>query len=246
MHTVNASSAPDNTESAPVTSIASLPHLVLVLAILAFWSYRGAVGTGRIAIAADLNRPVFYLTTMAFEWTILGVVLFGVRRHGSSLHTVLGERWRSRREFARDVGVAAAFWLLSTLFLSMVPLRPHNAATPAVVQALLPQGLLESTLWIALSISAGICEEAVYRGYLQRQLIALTTSAPIGIALAAVAFGLSHAYKGWSGGALIALDGVLLGMLAYWRRSVRPGMMAHAFGDSFAGVLARWLKIPIA
>ena len=241
-----ASSVPDNTESASVKSIASLPHLTLVLIILAFWAYRGAIGSERIAITANLYRPVLYLTTMVFEWATLGVVLLGVRRHGSSLHTVLGERWRSPRAFARDVGVAAAFWLLSTLFLSAIPLRPHNAATPAVVQALLPQGWVESTLWIALSISAGICEEAVYRGYLQRQLMALTTSAPIGIVLAALAFGLSHAYKGWSGAVLIAVDGVLLGMLAYWRGSVRPGMMAHAFGDSFAGMLARLLKIRIA
>lgn len=219
---------------------------MLVLVILAFWAYRGAIGSERIAITANLNRPVFYLITIGFEWAILGVVLLGVRLHGSSLYAVLGERWRSPKDFARDGGVAAAFWLLSTLFLSAIPLRPHDAATPAVVQALLPQGWVESTLWIALSISAGICEEAVYRGYLQCQLIALTTSAPIGIALAALTFGLSHAYKGWSGAALIAIDGLLLGMLAYWRKTVRPGMMAHAFGDSFAGVLAGLLKIRIA
>lgn len=32
------------------------------------------------------------------------------------------------------------------------------------IQYLLPHGGLEMTLWMALSISAGICKEAVFRG----------------------------------------------------------------------------------
>ena len=104
----------------------------------------------------------------------------------------------------------------------------------------------ESILWLALSISAGICEEAVYRGYLQRQLMAITTSVPAGIALSAVAFGLAHSYQGWRGAVRVGVGGALLGILAYWRKSMRPGMMAHAFGDGFAGVFARLLKIRVA
>jgi membrane protease YdiL (CAAX protease family) len=38
----------------------------------------------------------------------------------------------------------------------------------ASVDTLLPLGLVESMLWVAVSISAGICEELTFRGYLQR------------------------------------------------------------------------------
>ena len=49
-------------------------------------------------------------------------------------------------------------------------LGPSSAKT---VNSLLPQSLLEVLIWIGLSITAGICEEMAFRGYLQQQLHAL-------------------------------------------------------------------------
>jgi uncharacterized protein len=54
---------------------------------------------------------------------------------------------------------------------------------------ILPHGGTEITLWIAFSVTADICEETIFRGYLQRQFTALTKSAPAGILLSTVAFG---------------------------------------------------------
>ena len=92
-------------------------------------------------------------------------------------------------------------------------------------------------LWIALSVSAGICEETLYRGYLQKQFAALTNSVIAGIVLSGAAFGLSHAYQGPRLALVIAVDGMMLGALAQWRRTVRPGMLSHAFKDSLAPLL---------
>ncbi len=97
-------------------------------------------------------------------------------------------------------------------------------------------------LWVALSVSAGICEEALYRGYLQRQFMALTKNAPAGILLSGAAFGCAHSYQGLRWAVVIGLEGALLGAMAHWRKSVRPGMIAHAFKDSVAPVLMRAMK----
>jgi len=37
---------------------------------------------------------------------------------------------------------------------------------------------------------------------------------------------------------IIALYGLMFGVFAYWRRSVRPGMIAHAWQDAVTGILA--------
>src|SRR5947209_2124421 len=63
----------------------------------------------------------------------------------------------------------------------------HRCAGPQCV--LLPHRGIELTLWIALSVSAGI-------GYLQRQFMGMTKSAPAGILLAAATFGAAHAHQG--------------------------------------------------
>jgi hypothetical protein len=47
-----------------------------------------------------------------------------------------------------------------------------------------------------VAITAGICEEIVYRGYLQRQLSAFTGSLPIAVCLQAAIFGAAHLYQG--------------------------------------------------
>src|SRR6266851_877068 len=108
--------------------------------------------------------------------------------------------------------------------------------------SMLPHGGIELTLWIALSVTAGICEETIFRGYLQRQFMALTQSAPAGILLSAAAFGAAHAYQGFRMVILIGLYGGMFGILAYWRGSVRPGMIAHAWNDSWNGMLASLVR----
>jgi hypothetical protein len=55
--------------------------------------------------------------------------------------------------------------------------------------SMLPQRGLELTVWIALSITAGICEETIFRGYPQQQFMALTKSASVGILVSAATFG---------------------------------------------------------
>jgi uncharacterized protein len=59
--------------------------------------------------------------------------------------------------------------------------------------------------------------------------------------LAAAMFGLAHLYQGWRMAIVIGMYGLMFGVLAHWRRSVRPGMIAHAWQDALAGVLGAFL-----
>ena len=88
-----------------------------------------------------------------------------------------------------------------------------------------------------LSISAGFSEELVFRGYLQRQLTALTGRASLALLLQAAVFGVAHGYQGTRACLSIAIYGVLFTLLALWRKSLRPGMIAHAWTDIAGGLL---------
>jgi hypothetical protein len=50
-------------------------------------------------------------------------------------------------------------------------------------------------------------------------------------------FGFSRGYQGWKLMLLITVYGVCFGVFARWRRSLRPGMLAHALQDTAGGVL---------
>ena len=94
-------------------------------------------------------------------------------------------------------------------------------------------------LYVMLSFTAGICEEILFRGYLQRQFAALTKSTAAGLILQGVAFGLAHGYQGKKYMLIIAVYGCLFGLLVYWRRSLRPGMTAHFVQDTLGGLVGR-------
>ena len=237
---------PPTDKTSTISPLASPMHTILVLAVLGVWAARGILRADSMRSVAEPDRVSMYLSTLLFEWIVVLIVFVGVWKSGSPLHSILGERWRSFTEFLRDIGIAMVFWIASTLLLSMISPMLKFGTPERGVQYLLPQGIFETALWIALSVTAGICEEAIYRGYLQRQFASMMKSLPLGILLSAAAFGAAHSYKGPKGALLACLTGLTLGVLAAWRRSVRPGMIAHIWGDMFAGVFARMLKIPIA
>jgi uncharacterized protein len=212
--------------------IAAPLHTVLILCVEGYSAYRGKIRTDVTRDAVNLNRVHMYERTILFEWLVLALVLIGVWLHGSPLSTVLGERWRSARQVFLDFGIGLAFLVCSIMILSIF--GAHGKGPDQATAFLLPHGRLEVTLWMVMSLTAGICEEGLFRGYLQRQFMALTNSAALGIVLSAAAFGAAHAYQGWGHALSISVLGLMLGALAYWRKSVRPGMISHAAQDMLA------------
>ena len=211
-------------------TIASSWHTLLVLAVVGLLAYRGMIRADQVRAIVNPDRMGIYGRTIFFEWLMLGLVLLGVWLHGSSVFIVVGERWRSFKQILEDVGIGAVFMIFSVALVSSVGTLMGGGGEKAS-QFILPQGHKELALWIMLSISAGICEEAIYRGYFQRQCIALTKSVPAGILLSAAVFGAAHSYLGFPQAFQVSLLGALSGILAYWRQSVRPGMIAHALQD---------------
>jgi membrane protease YdiL (CAAX protease family) len=221
--------------------VASPMHTILVLAVFGGWALWHKISADHLSAGADANRVRYYVATILFEWLLVALVVAGVRRSGGSALIVFGEHWRSAWQVLRDIGIAIGFWIAAALLLWGFGWLLHIAEVGRTVTRL-PQRGIELVVWIALSVTAGICEEAIFRGYLQRQFMALTKSAPAGILLSAAMFGAAHAYQGLRMAILIALYGAMFGMLAYWRRSVRPGMIAHAWQDSLNGVLAMLMR----
>lgn len=217
--------------------VASPWHTLFVLVVQGLLVFRGITHASQMRDMANPDRVALYQRTIFFEWLMLAVVLAGVWLRGSSLYTVLGERWRSLRQVLRDLGIGVLFLMAAIAVDSIVGAHLQGGAADHATQFILPHGRLEMMWWVALSLSAAICEEAIYRGYLQRQFTALTRNVPVGIVLSAAIFGVAHGYQGLRHAFQIGLLGVMGGMLAHWRKSVRPGMIAHALQDVLGGII---------
>jgi uncharacterized protein len=194
------------------------------------------------------NQPLHlaanYILTILYEWFLAGLVLWGLHMRRVPLRQLLGERRPGARAWLTDIGVALGYWAGALLLLAVLGnllvklsgshIDPQKIGD--VTQKLAPVTGLEMVLFLVLSISAGICEELVFRGYLQQQFARMTHRVWIGIALSALVFGGAHGYEGIAGIVLIAAYGAMFGVLARMRRGLRTGMIAHAWHDSISGV----------
>jgi uncharacterized protein len=220
--------------------IAPLWHTGLLVAIFVALALGGALfqhgaNANPGMLQQHSSMVPLYLSLLAMEWGLFLYVRKGLLLTGFSVRELVGSRWKSVRDILVDLLLAAAIWGLWTL-IQLAWNRWSGPSHAASIQTLLPRGAVETMLWIGVSVSAGICEELAFRGYFQRQFTALARSRWIALFVQAVLFGVSHGYQGVEACAKIALFGLLFGALALWRGSLRPGMVAHAWGDIASGI----------
>ena len=207
-------------------------------------SLAGAQGVHPLAGHSKIPQ---YLWTMSWEWLLTAFVYLGIRKH-LKLRELIGGRWSNAQQILLDVILAAAFWLAAIAVLGAGAKLLHLDEGRKLdemrrqVGFLVPSTTLELLVWVLLSATAGICEEIIFRGYLQRQFGAVTRSTLAGALLSAVVFGASHGYEGGPRMLLIGVYGLMFGLLAWWRKSLRPGMIAHAWHDAFSGAVLHLLK----
>jgi len=213
--------------------------LVLILMALAFGGarlqHRASPAPGIVEQHSGIVP--LYISLIVAEWAAVYFVwAAALRRIGTGLLDVVGGRWTSWKMVALDLAIALPFWIVweATGRLAHRLLGHDQAKSLDVV---LPLGAVEIVLWVAVSISAGFCEEVVFRGYLQKQFYALTGSIVLAVLLQGIVFGIGHSYQGLKQVIVITLLGVLYGVLAAWRKNLRPGMLAHAWSDVVGGTI---------
>jgi uncharacterized protein len=219
-------------EHQPERPIAPGWHTLLVLAVLLIISGASKVLPQFAAGFRARGHVVTYTFMICVEWATLLIVWYGVHNR-LRLGELIGGEWLRPWIVLRDVGIAIAYLIVANLIL-ILTVHILKAKPTEAMKRLLPQGRTEVLLWILLSLSAGICEEIVFRGYLRRQFTAFTRNATFGVIAQGLIFGAAHGYQGWRYMVVIAVYGCLFGVLAVWRRSLRPGMVAHFMQDSIA------------
>jgi membrane protease YdiL (CAAX protease family) len=176
----------------------------------------------------DGARRSFYGRLLVLEWGLAALVLVVWLSAPGVDAAAVGLRWP--RSWPGPVAVAVAVLVLGFVVVSTralrsgglaraaaEPRRPGQGrhAEPAVhaTLALLPRTTAERRLFTLVGVTAGVCEEWLYRGFLLAVVAAIGGGLPTPalVAIGALAFGLAHAYQGVAG---IVTTGVLGGVMA--------------------------------
>ena len=204
------------------------------------WDYlRGWPAMHRTLTAGRPDaRSSVYRNILLQEWAAAAIVAalwLAYRRGWVALGFGLPGGWK----LAIAAGMVAAMSALLLMQLRKVgslaaARRAGIAAGMGVVGLIVPRTRQERAWFAALSVTAGICEELVYRGFLLwalRPWIGVWGAAAVSVA----GFTLAHAYQGRGFVVRTGGMGLLFTVLAIGTGSIVPGMLLHAIVDLVGG-----------
>ncbi|HEU5375247.1 MAG TPA: type II CAAX endopeptidase family protein [Ktedonobacteraceae bacterium] len=208
--------------------------LVIVVPIRGFQRYR--VLMRRIARHPEL-RAKFYVQGMLAQWLMLiplVVIIFGL---GWSPH-ILGLQPPDNIFLALFFGII----LVSAFYIQVFYISRASRTSEGRTQLrqsmsgplhMLPRTSRERALWVLLSLTAGFCEELLYRGFMPEYLNRIFPGIPFVLALvvAAVLFGIGHVYQKLPGVLGTGLMGLVFGFLYFFTGSLFMPMLVHALFD---------------
>jgi membrane protease YdiL (CAAX protease family) len=189
---------------------------------------------------ADPGRARTWLwsVSMSMLWTLTaaGAVVWLIEaRAWSSLGFNASHGWRLWGAIGLLLAVAVTY---GRTVLKIARSKRIKLANPQAEQYS-PHTRSELGWWMALSLTAGFCEEFIFRGYL------IWAFQPMfgrwgAAALSLVVFTAAHAYQGVKGILGVAIVGSLLTLVVLISGSLLPAMALHALVDIGEGLVA-WL-----
>ncbi len=182
-------------------------------------------------------------------WTITAFV--GLVLLADGVHPDLGGPAGSRA--LRFVGLVAAS-ILASAVLAALSARARTFYRRQVgglglARALLPRTPAAALRFIPVALTAGVCEELVFRGlvpYWTRHMLPAGTAYPwMPVVVSAAMFGAMHVYQGWRGVALTGALGGALVLLTAATGSLLPAIAVHVLLDLRVALLfIVWRELP--
>lgn len=213
--------------------------IFLVLAVILPW--RGRARLKKLLAmpqVGTMERLILYAATIGFQWLAVAVVAWRAWAHGytaDELGLVIQDKMKIL--VASLVG-AATIAILQWLNLRRMGRLPPKARGPlqGMAERILPQSTIEFLPFLALAITAGLCEEFLYRGFAMAVLVRLGSPAWVAVLISSILFGLAHLYQGRGGFVSTLAIGAMLGTGRIAYDSLVPVMFWHSAVDVVAGV----------
>jgi membrane protease YdiL (CAAX protease family) len=184
-----------------------------------------------------MERLALYASTIAFQWFAVTAVAWRAWAHGfTATQLGLAIHGRSRIFLASIVGagtIATLQWL-NLRRAGRLPIEARGSLQ-AIAERILPQSSVELLPYLALAITAGLCEEFLYRGFAMAVLLHLGLQTWVAVLISSVLFGLAHSYQGRGGIVMTLLIGLILGASRIAYDSLVPAIFWHSAVDIVAG-----------
>ncbi|HEX2778125.1 MAG TPA: CPBP family intramembrane glutamic endopeptidase [Gemmatimonadaceae bacterium] len=195
----------------------------------------------RVESGAPGARIRAYWTIVVVQWIVTIGALLLFARHGGRPRLLYVVTPGALQTGFAIVIVAFTSWLLLAQYRTLARLEGERLdkvrARLGGVTVILPRTPDELRWFLVVALTAGICEELLYRGYAMWVFFPWAGFWGAG-AISTILFGLGHLYQGRAGALRATVMGAVFVLMLILTRSLVPGMILHALidiGGGFAG-----------
>jgi uncharacterized protein len=196
---------------------------------------------------SGMERLVLYASTIAFQWLATAIVVWRAWAHGytaAQLGLVFPDRLRILLAAVVGGATIASLQWLNLRRVGRIPVESRGPLQ-AIAERILPQSVIELLPYFALAITAGLCEEFLYRGFAMAVLAQAGLRTGLVVLVSSALFGLAHSYQGRGGMVMTFVVGIVLGLSRVAYNSLVPAVVWHTAVDVVAGTAGpRYLRRP--
>lgn len=215
--------------------------LFAVLGILIPW--RGAVRVNQLLARLQISsqdRLSIYASTIAFQWLLAGIVAWRCYARALTPEN-LGLALRAPELTAMvTAGMAVALCGLQYFGIRRIASMPIDAISRVreISLRLMPRSLVEALAFSALAVTAAVCEEFIYRGFVYAVLQSTTGSVAVAMVASSLMFSLAHLYQGRRGLASTFILGLAFAVSRWLTGNLIAATLTHLWVDLLAGYVA--------
>lgn len=209
--------------------------LIVVVPVYGVWSWKRF--ERELARDQDNARLSSYAETILIEWGLAIGAIAAFVVAGRSM-AELGLAAPASPAFGATALLAA---LVSILLLQQIPAVRAGGVDESSIRSqlgslekMMPRTTGERAIFSVVAVSAGVCEEILYRGFLMH-LFAPALGPWGAVAASSLVFGLAHAYQGGAGIVKSSVVGLILASSYVISGSIWPAILLHVAVDIQGG-----------
>lgn len=219
----------------PDVKLRPIAHWTHTLALFTVLFLVAVFGHSHVqTLAGSGGHLLRYMSSILLEWLLLGSVIAGIYNRRDFFLRSFRSPFNSNLQSA---GLGLVVYVAGLMSIALVggafyfiPL--FHQRNQGVILAMLPQRPIEYLAWFVVSLTAGICEEIIFRGYLLDQFTAWTGRPTAAILLAGSLFGCVHLYEGAGAILPLAALGIVYGFVVrHFKGDLRAVIIAHTLQD---------------
>lgn len=194
---------------------------------------------GRPKISAE-DRLSIYASTIAFQWVLAGVIAWrSIARFLTPENLGLAVRSPGLTAII-TAGMAIALCSLQYFGIRRIASTPIEAVSRMreISLRLMPRSLIEALAFSALAVTAAVCEEFIYRGFVYAVLQTTTGSITIAVVASSALFSLAHLYQGRKGLVPTFILGLAFAISRWATGNLIAATVTHLIVDLLAGYIA--------